>query len=56
MIVDAYFKEDNIIYECPECHSEITISSEEKEEELAFGEVITDTCPECGVVLIIKMY
>lgn len=55
MIVDAYIKEDSLVYECPDCCSEITISSEEKEEELAFGEVITDTCPKCGVVLTIKM-
>ena len=55
MMVDAYFKEDNIIYECPDCHSEITVSDKDKELALAFGDIIIDTCPECGVVLTIKM-
>lgn len=42
-------------YECPDCFSEITISDKDKELALAFGDIIIDTCPECAVILTIKM-
>ena len=31
MIVDAYIKEDSLVYECPDCCSEITVSDKDKE-------------------------
>lgn len=55
MEIEAYFKEDNIVYECPDCCSEITISDKGKELALTFGDIIIDTCPECGIILTIKM-
>lgn len=55
MIVDAYIKGDNLVYECPDCCSEITVSDKDKELALTFEDIIIDTCPECGVVLTIKL-
>lgn len=48
-------KGDSLAYECPDCFSEITISDKDKELALAFGDIIIDTCPECAVILTIKM-
>lgn len=55
MEINAYLKEDRLVYECPDCCSEITVSDKDKELTLAFGDIITDTCPECGIVLTIKL-
>ena len=55
MEIDVYIKGDSLAYECPGCFSEITISDKDKELALAFGDIIIDTCPECAVILTIKM-
>lgn len=55
MEIEVYLKDNDLVYECPDCCSEITISDKDKELALTFGDIITDTCPECGAVLTIKM-
>lgn len=55
MEIEAYLKDNSLVYECPNCCSEIIVSDKDKELALAFGDIITDTCPECGAVLTIKM-
>lgn len=57
MEIDVYIKGDSLAYEYPDCFSEITISDKDKDKELAlaFGDIIIDTCPECAVILTIKM-
>lgn len=55
METNVYIKEDHFVYECPICKSEITVTDKRKELVLEFADVFTETCPECGEILILKL-
>lgn len=55
METNVYLKEDYFVYECPNCKSEITGSDKHKELALASADIVTETCPECGEILTLKL-
>lgn len=41
-------KSFDIVYECPACGAEITVTDEDESLALAMADIIDTNCPECG--------
>lgn len=59
MRTKSYTKSDkngsfDIIYECPNCSSEITVTDEDESLALAMADRVDTNCPECGEPLEIE--
>lgn len=56
METNIHIKDNVFYYNCPNCQSKINIvDKKDKELTLVIGDTITETCPECGEILTLKL-